>query len=138
MKDLMPENGQFAMPKLGYDNLGEIISKETLSFHHGKHLKAYVDNLNKLLPGSGLEGLSLVEVVKKAEGGMFNNAGQVLNHAMYFEQFGNTPKPMSADFAASLKRDFVRAEGGHAVRQRMGVAECRQGGQAGHHAAEER
>ena len=110
MKDLMPENGQFAMPKLGYDNLGEIISKETLSFHHGKHLKAYVDNLNKLLPGSGLEGLSLVEVVKKAEGGMFNNAGQVLNHAMYFEQFGNTPKPMSADFAASLKRDFGSVE----------------------------
>ena len=107
---MMPVNGQFAMPTLNYDNLGEIISKETLSFHHGKHLKAYVDNLNKLLPGSGLEGLSLVEVVKKAEGGMFNNAGQVLNHAMYFEQFSNTPKAMSPKLTALLERDFGSVE----------------------------
>ncbi len=106
MKDLMPVNGQFAMPTLAYDNLGDTISKETLGFHYGKHLKAYVDNLNKALHGSGLEGLSLVEVVKKAEGGMFNNAGQVLNHAMYFEQFSNSPKAMSPKFAALLERDF--------------------------------
>ena len=106
MKDLMPVNGQFAMPTMAYDNLGDIISKETLSFHYGKHLKAYVDNLNKALPGSGLEGLSLVEVVKKAEGGMFNNAGQVLNHAMYFEQFSNSPRAMSPKLMALLERDF--------------------------------
>lgn len=110
MKDLMPVNGQFAMPTLGYDNLGKVISKETLSFHHGKHLKAYVDNLNKALPGSGLEGLSLVEVVKKAEGGMFNNAGQVLNHAMYFEQFSNSPKTMSPKLTALLERNFGSVE----------------------------
>ena len=109
-KDIMPVNGQFAMPTLPYEGLGNIISKETLGFHHGKHLKAYVDNLNKLLPGSGMEGLSLTEVVKKAEGGMFNNAGQVLNHAMYFEQFSNDPKPMSAKFAALLERDFGSVE----------------------------
>ena len=110
MKDMMPVNGQFAMPTLSYDNLGDTISKETLSFHHGKHLKAYVDNLNKALPGSGLEGLSLVEVVKKAEGGMFNNAGQVLNHAMYFEQFSNTPKAMSPKLTALIERDFGSVE----------------------------
>ena len=68
MKDIMPVNGQFLMPTLGYDNLGDVISKETLSFHYGKHLKAYVDNLNKMLPGSGLENLPLSDVVKKAEG----------------------------------------------------------------------
>ena len=107
---MMPVNGQFAMPTLGYDNLGDTISKETLSFHHGKHLKAYVDNLNKALPGSGLEGLSLVEVVKKAEGGMFNNAGQVLNHAMYFEQFSNSPKTMSPKLTALLERNFGSVE----------------------------
>lgn len=106
MKDIMPVSGQFAMPELGYDNLGNIISKETLSFHYGKHLKAYVDNLNKLLPGSGLEGKSLVEVVKKAEGGMFNNAGQVLNHTMYFEQFSNSPRQMGAKLKGMLERDF--------------------------------
>ena len=89
MKDLTPNNGIFEMPKLSYSALGDVISKETLLFHHGKHLKAYVDNLNKLLPGSGLENLPLVEVVKRSEGAIFNNAGQVLNHAMYFEQFNN-------------------------------------------------
>ena len=106
----MPVNGQFAMPVLGYENLGEVISKETLGFHHGKHLKAYVENMNKMLPGSGLEGLSLVEVVKKAEGGMFNNAGQVLNHAMYFAQFSNSPNAMSANFMSLLERDFGSVE----------------------------
>ncbi len=110
MQDLMPINGKFAMPMLSYEALGTIISKETLSFHHGKHLKAYVDNLNKLLPGSGLENLPLSEVIRKSEGGMFNNAGQVLNHAMYFEQFSNSPKAMSAKFAALLERDFGSVE----------------------------
>ena len=103
---MMPINGQFEMPTLPYEALGTIISKETLSFHHGKHLKAYVDNLNKLLPGSGLENLPLSEVIRKSEGGMFNNAGQVLNHAMYFEQFSNEPNAMSPRFAALLERDF--------------------------------
>ena len=106
MKDIMPNNGQFAMPTLPYEALGKVISKETLSFHHGKHLKAYVDNLNKMLPGSGLENLPLSEVICKAEGGLFNNAGQVLNHAMYFEQFANNPKPMGDKIKALIERDF--------------------------------
>ena len=110
MKDLTPINGKFEMPTLSYEELGTIISKETLSFHHGKHLKAYVDNLNKLLPGSGLENLPLSEVIRKADGGLFNNAGQVLNHAMYFEQFSNSPKAMSAKFAALLERNFGSVE----------------------------
>ena len=110
MKEILPVNGLFEMPALPYKGLGAVISKETLGYHHGKHLKAYVDNLNKLLPGSGLEGLPLTEVVRKAEGGMFNNAGQVLNHAMYFEQFSNTPQPISARFSALLERDFGSVE----------------------------
>lgn len=110
MKDMMPINGMFEMPTLPYEGLGTIISKETLSFHYGRHLKVYVDNLNKLLPGSGLENLPLSEVIRKSEGGMFNNAGQVLNHAMYFEQFSNSPKTMSPKFAALLERDFGSVE----------------------------
>ena len=106
----MPNNGQFAMPTLPYEALGKVISKETLSFHHGKHLKAYVDNLNKMLPGSGLENLPLSEVICKAEGGLFNNAGQVLNHAMYFEQFANNPKPMGDKMKALIERDFGSVE----------------------------
>lgn len=110
MKDIMPVNGQFAMPALPYEALGDVISQQTLSFHHGKHLKAYVDNLNKLLPGSGLEGLALQEVVRRSEGGLFNNAGQVLNHTMYFEQFSPAARPMSASFAARLDKDFGSVE----------------------------
>ncbi|MBO7629528.1 MAG: superoxide dismutase [Bacteroidales bacterium] len=106
----MPIDGQFAIPTLAYDELGTVISKETLSFHYGKHLKAYVDNLNKMLPGSGLEGMPLSEVVRKAEGGLFNNAGQVLNHTLYFEQFSNTPQPMSAKLAVLLEKNFGSVE----------------------------
>lgn len=110
MKEIMPVNGIFEMPALPFEAsaLKGVISAETLSFHHGKHLKAYVDNMNKLLPGSGLEGLSLVEVVKCAEGGMFNNAGQVLNHTMYFEQFAvmrENNKP-EAKLLSLIERDF--------------------------------
>ena len=74
------------------DALEPVISARTLSFHYGKHLQAYVDNLNKLLPGSGLEDLPLEEIVAKSSGALFNTAGQVLNHNMYFEQF----RPASA------------------------------------------
>ncbi len=110
MKEIMPVNGIFEMPALPFEAsaLQGVISAETLSFHHGKHLKAYVDNMNKLLSGSGLEGLSLVEVVKRAEGGMFNNAGQVLNHTMYFEQFAamrENNKP-EAKLLSLIERDF--------------------------------
>ena len=110
MKDIMPIGGQFALMTLPYEELGGVIGKETLGFHHGKHLKAYVDNLNKLLPGSGLEGLPLSEVVKRAEGGLFNNAGQVLNHTLYFEQFSTMPKPLGDKLKALLERDFGSVE----------------------------
>jgi len=73
------------------DALEPVISAKTLEFHHGKHLQAYVDNLNKLIQGAEFEGKSLVEIVKSSTGGIFNNAGQILNHEMYFTQF--VPKP---------------------------------------------
>lgn len=67
--------------------LEPVISAETIGFHHGKHLQAYVNNLNGLLPGSGFEEATLEDIVKKSEGGVFNNAGQILNHNLYFTQF---------------------------------------------------
>ena len=73
------------------DALAPAISAQTIGFHHGKHLQTYVNNLNNLLLGSGLEGLSLEEIVVKAEGGLYNNARQTLNHNMYFEQFRGIP-----------------------------------------------
>lgn len=69
------------------DALEPVISANTLAFHHGKHLAAYVNNLNAALPGSGLEGKPLEEVILNAQGGMLNNAGQILNHNLYFSQF---------------------------------------------------
>ena len=81
------------------------ISAETLSFHHGKHLQAYVDNLNKLLSGSEYEGMTLEDIVRKAPAGaVFNNAGQILNHELYFTQF----KPASE--AAHVPKGALAAQ----------------------------
>ena len=70
----------------GASELEPVISAETIALHHGKHLATYVNNLNNLLPGSEFENLPLEEIVAKAKGAIFNNAGQILNHNLYFEQ----------------------------------------------------
>ena len=70
----------------GANELEPVISAETIALHYGKHLATYVNNLNNLLPGSEFEELPLEEIVAKASGGIFNNAGQILNHNLYFEQ----------------------------------------------------
>jgi len=101
---------KFTLMTLPYaqDALEPVISKETIGFHHGKHLAGYVNNLNVMLEGSPLEGLSLEEIVLKAEGGVLNNSGQILNHEMYFEQFTGKPgKPAPAGkLAEAIERDF--------------------------------
>jgi Fe-Mn family superoxide dismutase len=102
------------------DALEPVISAQTLEFHHGKHLQAYVDNLNKLLPEIGLEDLPLEEIVRRAAAApslenapaVFNNAGQVLNHNLYFTQFkpvaapGTTAAACVTDAAATLLRQI--------------------------------
>ena len=102
--------GKFELMALPYaiDALEPVISKQTLEFHHGKHLAGYVSNLNGLLPGSGFEEASLEEIVCKASGGMLNNAGQILNHNLYFGQYG-APKADNAPtgkLAEAIVRDF--------------------------------
>jgi len=72
--------------------LEPVVSRETVALHHGKHLQAYVNNLNGLLPGTPFEDMALEDIVKTAEGGVFNNAGQVLNHNLYFEAM-RAPRP---------------------------------------------
>ena len=81
--------GKFELMALPYapEALEPVISKETIGFHHGKHLAGYVNNLNGLLESSPLAGLPLEEIVLKSEGGILNNAGQILNHNLYFLQF---------------------------------------------------
>ena len=77
----------FKLIELPYKSLAPVISDQTLAFHHGKHLQTYVDNLNKLIAGTEFEGKSVEEIVKTSTGGIFNNAGQILNHNLYFTQF---------------------------------------------------
>ena len=101
---------KFSLMALPYapEALEPVISRDTIAFHHGKHLAAYVNNLNAMLPGSGFEDVSLTEIVCKAEGGILNNAGQILNHELYFGQFAaqkenNAP---TGRIAEAIVRDF--------------------------------
>lgn len=83
------------------------ISKETIEYHYGKHHQAYVDNLNKLIPGTDFENLSLEEIIKKSSGGIFNNAAQVWNHTFYWNclspKGGGEPKGALLD---AIKKTF--------------------------------
>lgn len=78
------------MPQLPYpaNGLEPVISAETLEFHFGKHLQTYVTNLANLIKDTAYAQKDIEEIVKAApDGGVFNNAGQVLNHVLYFLQF---------------------------------------------------
>ena len=117
--------GKFELMVLPYamDALEPVISKQTLEFHHGKHLAGYVNNLNGLLPGSGFEEASLEKIVCKAEGGMLNNAGQILNHNMYFGQFTGEPTKSAptGQLADAIERDFGSFEAFKEVFQKAGA-----------------
>jgi len=100
----------FTLIQLPYapEALEPVISRETIAYHHGKHLQAYVNNLNGLLEGSGFEKATLEEIVCKATGGILNNAGQILNHNLYFGQFA-APKAdnkPTGKLAEVIVRDF--------------------------------
>ena len=117
--------GKFELMVLPYamDALEPVISKQTLEFHHGKHLAGYVNNLNGLLEGSPLAGLPLEEIVWKAEGGMLNNAGQILNHNLYFEQFTGEPTKSAptGQLADAIERDFGSFEAFKEAFQKAGA-----------------
>lgn len=103
------ETKAFELMKLPFavDALEPVISKSTIEFHYGKHLAGYVNNLNNLVQGTDFQGLSLEEIVLKSEGGIRNNAGQILNHNLYFEQFGKTAKSApTGELAEAIVRDF--------------------------------
>lgn len=91
--------------------LEPVISANTISFHHGKHLQGYVDNLNKLIQGTEFENKSLDDIVKTAPNPspIFNNAGQILNHNLYFEQF---QAPQSNNLPTGKLADQINAQWG--------------------------
>ena len=110
---------KFELMALPYaqDALEPVISKETIGFHYGKHLAGYVNNLNGLASppnpspkgeGSFDELKALKELVLNSEGAVLNNAGQILNHNMYFEQFAEKPvkSAPTGKLAEAIVRDF--------------------------------
>ena len=99
------------MPQLPYalDGLTPVISADTLSYHYGKHLQAYINNLNTLTAGTEYEQQTVEEIVASAPAGaIFNNAGQVLNHTLYFLQFAPAPQHNRPEgpLAEAIVRDF--------------------------------
>lgn len=95
---------KFEMPKLPYatNALEPVISQQTVELHYGKHLQTYVNNLNNLVPGTKFENSDLITIIKESDGAIFNNAGQILNHDLYFASFtspgkGGSPKGKLAD-----------------------------------------
>ncbi len=97
------------LPDLPYEKnaLEPYISAETLEFHHGKHHATYVANLNKLIPGTEFESMSLEEIVLKSSGGIFNNAAQIWNHTFYWNCMApNAGGEPSGDLAAAIDKAF--------------------------------
>ena len=105
MRRIMPVDGAFVMNPLPYEKIGSAVSANTIAFHYGKHLKTYIDNMNKVLTSCELRDKSLQEVVAGADSGLLNNAAQALNHIMYFEQFDQPVQP-SEKMLGLLQRDF--------------------------------
>ena len=100
---------KYEQPKLPYaaDALAPAISKETVEFHYGKHEKAYIDNLNRLIKDTEYEDMDLEDIIRRADGALFNNASQAWNHIFYFFTFN--PKgnhDPSGDLRQAIDRDF--------------------------------
>lgn len=112
----------YTQPKLPYapDALAPAISQETVEFHYGKHEKAYIDNLNKLIEGTEYEDMELEDIIRQSSGPLFNNASQAWNHIFYFftlspdgggEPSGKLRKAIDEQFGSfeAFKDDFVKA-----------------------------
>lgn len=116
------EDMKFQLIELPYapNALEPVISQQTIELHHGKHLQGYVNNLNKLIEGTKFADMDLVSIVKESDGGIFNNAGQNLNHIYYFLQFspngggkptGNLAKAIDEQYGSfeEFQKEFEEA-----------------------------
>ncbi|MDQ2778997.1 MAG: superoxide dismutase [Fe] [Pseudomonadota bacterium] len=101
---------EHTLPALPYpiDALAPNYSKETLEYHHGKHHKAYVDNLNKLQKDTEFASMQLEEIVKKASGGIYNNAAQIWNHTFFW----NCMKPNGGGEPGGKLAEAVKSKWG--------------------------
>lgn len=82
------------LPQLPYklSALAPYISEKTMEYHYGKHLQTYLSNLNSLIVNTPFADSSLEEIVKRADGAIFNNAAQAWNHIFFFESLGHKPQ----------------------------------------------
>ncbi len=105
---------KFILPELSYstDALAPVIGQQTIELHHGKHFQGYINNLNNLVVNTEFADAELVDIVKKSDGAIFNNAGQTLNHQLYFSAFtpkgGGTPQGELATAINSQFGDFEK------------------------------
>ena len=99
----------YELPALPYaaDALEPVISAETIDYHYGKHHQAYVTNLNNLVTGTEFDGASLEDIIRKADGAIFNNGAQVWNHTFYWNGLspdgGGEP---TGELAAAIDKAF--------------------------------
>ncbi len=99
----------YTQPDLPYspEALAPAISPVTIDFHYGKHERAYIENLNKLIQNTEFEDMDLEDIIRKADGVLYNNASQAWNHIFYFFSF--TPdgqKAPDSELAEAINRDF--------------------------------
>lgn len=101
---------EHTLPALPYakDALAPHLSEETLEYHYGKHHNAYITNLNKLIPGTEFENASLEDIIKKAQGGVYNNAAQIWNHTFFW----NCMKPSGGAAPSGALADAINAKWG--------------------------
>ena len=104
--------------------LEPVISSKTIAYHYGKHLQTYINNLNALIENTEWADKSLEEIVAVADGALFNNAGQVLNHNLYFSQFrapqeNNLP---TGAIAAAIEKQFGSFDAFREEFQKQGVS----------------
>ncbi len=99
----------YEQPQLPYDEdaLEPVISRQTVEYHYGKHEKAYIDNLNRLIKGTEYEDSDLEDIIEHATGALFNNASQAWNHIFYFFTFSpDGRREPSGELRAAIDRDF--------------------------------
>lgn len=115
---------KYEQPNLPYaaDALEPAISQDTINYHYGKHEKAYIDNLNKLISGTKYENMELEDVIRLSDGALFNNASQAWNHIFYFFSFspdgGGNP---TGELSAAINYQFGSFEAFKSAFEEAGV-----------------
>jgi Fe-Mn family superoxide dismutase len=99
-----------------------VISAETIGYHWGKHEKGYIDNLNRLIKGTEWEDTPLEDIIKNADGALYNNAAQAWNHIFYFFALSpSEPRTPKGKLAKAIKRDFGSVDEFKVLFEKAGV-----------------